>query len=178
MKRRWMLLIVLLTALFAMPADVEADSDAYTEGISFFFAELEHHNIQIEATKTVDGDWRQTTVMISSTGGYYFSETTVLYEDPDGLDVSDDLGWGGLEGQITAYDRRGRRYHVLEFHVWQYATESGYLYNEGMGYFRRNARVQGYVLMDGQMWWDFSMPLIYPTSVTRAYNFSDQWPGY
>jgi hypothetical protein len=60
---------------------------------------------------------------------------------------------GSLEGKITAYD-------------------------PASGYFKRAARVEGYVLMDGLLWWDFNAPMTHPQAGTHGYNFSDQWPGY
>jgi hypothetical protein len=175
-----MLFVVVMATLImlAMPTDALAHHRAYSEGIYFFFAEQEMHWIQIEATKSVDGRWREALVSIQTTGYQYFNETAILYEDPDGLEVSRDLGWGGLEGQITAYDPAHNRYHVLEFHVWQFATERNYVYDPASGYFKRPARVEGYVLMDGLLWWDFNAPMTHPQAGTHGYNFSDQWPGY
>lgn len=167
--------------VLAAPFVVRAEEQAYAEGMYFetHTAGPNHSEVlQVTATKYVDGKWRQTLVH------YYYracfrnqcsttDATGILYEDPDGLDVSEDLGWGGLEGQITLPDGR-----IVQFNVAQFASESAYW--EDGGYFNRNASLDGFITVDGAIpeGHDFSRPVMPYYYSETAYNFSDQWPGY
>jgi hypothetical protein len=181
MFKRFGLMIGLLVAflVLAVPLAVNAEEEAYTESVYFeIFSRGPNHfeQLQVRATKQVDGNWRQTVV------DYYYRTcfrnqcvttdvTGVLYEDPDGLEVSNDLGWGSLDGHIGMPDGR-----TMQFHVVLPASEAGYW--ESGDYFIRNALLEGYILIDGAMAHDFSRLIIPNYYSESAYNFSDQWPGY
>jgi len=180
MLKRILLIAALLSIMvwLPMPTTTSMAAKAYTEGVHFEMSIFHAGTgVKVTATKHVDGKWRQTEVQIESWMGYdaLFTGTALLSEDPDGLEVSRDLGWGGLEGQITMPIFHHTDMHVIEFHVSQLAREAAY--TDTPPYFTRNATLDGYILLDGRMWMDFREPT--PSNVTEsAYNFSDQWPGY
>jgi hypothetical protein len=165
-------------------AAVSYANDAYSEGVYFLnrtFGPNHSERIEVTAVKNVDGGWRETVVHFYCHEGFrnqttrHIDTTAVLAEDPDGLDVSEDLGWGGLEGQITVYDEVSGQYHVVEFHVSMPASETSYWEDPNSWYFNRNASLEGYILLDGVVFRDFSRTW---NSSETTYNFSDQWPGY
>ncbi|MBX3082499.1 MAG: hypothetical protein KF716_12755 [Anaerolineae bacterium] len=182
MLKRMMVIAAVLSIVVWMPMPTTSSiaAKAYAEGVHL---EMTVRNVgtalNITATKNVDGRWKQATVQFVSFVGYETDlyGTVLLGEDPDGLEVSRDLGWGGLEGQITVTSRWMKDAHVVEFHLALPALESAYTQDPATGYFKRNASIEGYILRDGQMWMDFSGPTA-PNVVESAYNFSDQWPGY
>lgn len=182
MLKRMMLIAALLSIVvwLPMPTTTSMAAKAYTEGVHFeMLVRNVGTGVKVTATKSVDGKWRQTVVEFVAWDRYEadLNGTSLLGEDPDGLDVSRDLGWGGLEGQITTTYPHHSDTHVVEFHIWLPASESGYTQDATTGYFKRNASIEGYILRDGQMWMDFRGPTA-PNVVESAYNFSDQWPGY
>ncbi|MCL4251953.1 MAG: hypothetical protein KJ065_27625 [Anaerolineae bacterium] len=184
-------LLIALSAIFvllAAPVTVSGADQAYTEGVYFrqIYSESGlYERLEVTAFKQVDGDWRDTTVnfmyrMESGTQQIHYVFTISDYElneDPDELEVSDDLGWGGLGGQILIYDYVGQQYHLVEFHISMFASEPAYRpLPRGRG-FGRNAYLDGYILMDGELWKDFRVPTT-PDTTEYAYNFSSQSPGY
>lgn len=193
MFRRLGLVLGLLAILLISAASlvVSAEADAYWEGV--YIARTAAADdvspiadcIRVCAEKSVDGSWRQTVVRFHYTGydyntGQYthqINTTAVLYEDPDGLEVSEDLGWSGLEGQIVVFDQVDGRNHVVEFHISAPASQSAYSEEviAGRYVFSRPARLDGYVLLDGRMLTDFSRT---QWVWEHAKNLSDQWPGY
>ncbi len=170
--------------LLAAPMLVTAQEEAYAEGIHFekrVGGPTGGHYAILTATKSVDGEWRETIVefrFYSATKWRVYHNidaVAVLGEDPDGLDVSEDLGWGGLEGQITVFDQVDGQDHIVEFHVTQPANELSYWEDPDTWYFMRSANVEGYILLDGNVLTNLDVT----SGVTEiAYNFSDQWPGY
>ena len=186
MLKRFGLALGLLAIFFllAAPMIVTAEEEAYAEGIHFekrIGGPQGGHYAIVTATKRVDGTWRETMVEFRFWSGTKWGAThdieaaAVLVEDPDGLDVSEDLGWGGLEGQIAVFDRADGQYHTIEFHVTQPANEGTYWEDPATWYFMRSANVEGYILLDGNLLTDLDTT----SGVTEtAYNFSDQWPGY
>ncbi len=181
MSKPLTLIGIALAILFALTAStaVSARVPAYSEGIYVdTWVRYEGKGVRIIATKNVDGRWRETQVQLNSWYGYDAAlyGAAILEEDPDGLEVSRDLGWGGLEGQITVQSHSGTP-HLVEFHIWQFADEPGYTEDPDTGYFIRNASLEGYVLFDGEIFMDFRGPPP-PNLIEQAYNFSDQWPGY
>jgi hypothetical protein len=170
------LLMVLVLPLTAAAAPV-----AYREGIDVYLARgytIAHINLDLRATKLVDGGYRNTEIDIEFNDYFWtIDQTVVLPGDPDNLDVSRDLGWGGLDGVVWVW-RQNRETGVreripVEFHLDLYATASNSTY--GGGYFNRRADVQGTVKI-GTRTIEFNMP---PGSANYevGYNFSDQWPG-
>jgi len=177
-----------LAIIFALSASlVVSAQDAYSEGIYFenVSAGPNHsERLTVTATKSVDGDWRQTLVHFVYRANerthliHLIDTTAVLAEDPDGLEVSDDLGWGGLEGEITIFDQVDQRFHVVEFHVSQPFAELSYWEDPNSWSFMRSAYLDGTILIDGALFRDFSRPVMPYYNAEYAYNFSDQWPGY
>jgi hypothetical protein len=182
-----MLLVIPSTILTAIPAT------AFEEGIhtDFRVGSKYFHYVQIHATKRVDGKWRQSEIYIrydygSPTGYRHIDATAILEGDADLLEVSSDLGWGGLDGVIRVQQRRAdctfdsNGNHVcspeitetisVEIHWDLWANAS---YQESGDLFTRNARVEGSVKIADQLF-EFS-----PTTRFQAsgYNFSDQYPG-
>jgi hypothetical protein len=178
LKRLMMITAVLaMTLVMSTPTTISIGARVYTEGVHF---EMLVRNagtaLKVTATKSVDGKWRQTMVDFLSFTGYETDlyGTAVLVEDPDGLEVSRDLGWGGLDGQITVPSKWGKENHLIEFHMWFPYSESSYI-QEGAT-FKRSASIEGYILRDGQMWMDFRGPTA-TNVVESAYNFADQQPN-
>lgn len=186
MSRRFLTVFGVLACLLllAAPSFVQAEAYAYSEGIHFFNARgytIAHQEITVDATKMVEGSWRQTWVHVTFHGPganpWYINQTVLLLGDPDGLEVSEDLGWGGLQGRVYVYEQTQRRWHRLDFRISQFARTPHYFEIPGTWYFAREAYLDGYILMDGAMWIDFRWPQS-SANVEYAYNFSDQWPGY
>ncbi|MCL4251954.1 MAG: hypothetical protein KJ065_27630 [Anaerolineae bacterium] len=170
--------------LLAAPMIVTAQEEAYAEGIYFstFFgppSASSQIGFSLRATKQVDGDWSQTTIIISM-GGHrvrYRTYTGVLDGDPDGLEVSEDLGWGGLDGQAMLVDSGTGIAYLFEFHLQSVASESAYTENPTNWYFERPSVVEGVILVDGVVTYQFPVGGTYAHAV-YGINFSDQWPGY
>ncbi|MCA9908748.1 MAG: hypothetical protein KC519_08875 [Anaerolineae bacterium] len=185
MLKRFSLIGIALGILLVLTASTVVNAqEAYSEGVYFLNTTggpNHAERLEVTAVKTVDGDWRETVVHFYAHANFrqyavsHIDTTAVLGEDPDGLEVSDDLGWGGLEGQITVYDEVTSQYHVIEFHVSMPASESSYWEDPNSWYFNRTANLEGYILIDGEVFRDFSRTWM---TTETAYNFSDQWPGY
>jgi hypothetical protein len=179
-----------------------AYAKAFMEGF-YVISRESHHNsltIEINAVKRVDGNWRQSEVHISYHYAYVdgtrdFDATVLVPGDPDLLEVSKDLGWGGLDTTIQVQWRRvdcvfGPNRTCgpavletvpVELHVYLWANEP---YRQEGGLFKRNANlspsnqyptggVKGTIntphhLTRFESW--FGMH-------SSGYNFSDQFPG-
>jgi hypothetical protein len=189
MLRRLGLLVILL--IVGASLVVSAEADAYWEGVYIGRTTAASDDnpiadvIRVCAEKSVDGDWRQTVVRFYytaydyNTGQYtrQISTTAVLYEDPDGLEVSDDLGWGGLDGQIVVFDQVDGQNHIVQFHMTTPASQRAYsAATSAVGrVFSRPAYLEGYILLDGELLSDFNRT---EWVWEHAKNLSDQWPGY
>ena len=184
MFRRVCLIAALLMILpLASPTQVSA-KQAFAEGITFVTdthpnASASTHLV-LTATKRVDGNWRQTTIEFTEgrcCGQTGFIGVGVLNGDPDGLEVSRDLGWGGLDGQVMLVDSRNGAQFLYEFHLRSSATARDYTEDPATWYFNRPSLIEGVILRDGVERWHF--PLTVPAlHVVTGFNFSDQWPGY
>ncbi|MBK8023086.1 MAG: hypothetical protein IPK19_17090 [Chloroflexi bacterium] len=107
---RLILLGLLCLLVFATGAAAQ-DTETYREGL--YVNRLEGHNIgatsvEINAVKQVEGSFRQSTVHITANFGgeplwqvrYALDATFTVPDDPDWLEVSDDLGWGGMDAEV------------------------------------------------------------------------------
>jgi hypothetical protein len=187
------LAIILLLLCLALPLMVNAAPRAYQEGIDLYLAQARGYSqtvIELQATKFVDGQSRYTILHIRYKGptpGFgihwrIFETTVVLPGDPDQLEVSRDLGWGGLDGVAWVEQRvlgggtETIELAPVEFHIDLY----GYL-GEGSTYdgalFHRNAQAVGTVTVAGRTIQIDNGQLIGPENIVHASNFTDQWPG-
>jgi hypothetical protein len=146
--------------LLLVPSTTSAVSaKAFVEGFHVITFE-EHHrslNITIDAIKRVDGNSRQSEVHIAYhysfvDGRRDFDVTVVVPGDPDTLEVSKDLGWGGLDTVIQVQWRRVDcvlsptrtcgpeilETVPVELHVYLFANEP---YREEGGLFKRRANL-------------------------------------
>lgn len=181
-KRLCLTAALLMIVTLLAPFEVSA-APAYAEGLTF--GASNHPNasaatsITLKATKRVDGNWRQTTIEFGK--GCHrctpFRGVGILNGDADGLDVSRDLGWGGLDGQALLVDAATGEQHLYEFHLRSSATERAYTEDEASGYFQRPTLIEGVILVDGVQAWHFPFTGTYAHAV-YGINFSDQWPGY
>ena len=187
------LAFITLVVLLVLPiASATAAPRAYTEGIEVHAEEIRGDGpgytiLDLRATKLVDGRYRQTVIEIEmDTQRWYIErQTLVLLSDPDNLEVSRDLGWGGLEATdsvddtqlyvwLTFKDTGVRELHPIWISLTLLADEPRSHY-ESDGYFYRSAAVDGTVnvhyyvvnLFDGWPW----------TTQREGRNFTDQWPG-
>ena len=108
-------LVIVMLSLWLIVPTISAFSagKAYSEGIHLDATETHHQalRITVDAVKQVDGRWRQTQIHISYHYNYVdgsrdFDVTMGVDGDPDQLEVSKDLGWGGLDGVIYVQQRR------------------------------------------------------------------------
>jgi hypothetical protein len=102
-----------LVLLFPSPVSASKAARAFAEGIYISSSESHHRSLSvtINAIKHVDGKWRQSEVSISYHYSFYdgtrdFDATVILDGDPDLLEVSKDLGWGGLDTVIYVQWRK------------------------------------------------------------------------
>jgi hypothetical protein len=182
-----------LSLVLVLGVSVVSAEDAYEEGIHLTFVETHHMSThaEIHAVKHVDGNWRQTEIYFRYTYAYvdgtrYIEGTVVLDGDPDWLEVSDDLGWGGLDGTVMMQQRRkvcgfpSGSYvcgpEIVEmvpvtFHIAQFANAGT---DEAGGYFTRPATISGTVTIGSNR--VHRLEIGYGL-LTRGYNFSDQYPG-
>ncbi|MBX3065463.1 MAG: hypothetical protein KF726_20980 [Anaerolineae bacterium] len=174
LQRKLALLLVLcLLMLLVTPTTVVTASDnasapkSYYEGITFM-SRYPCDNLEVSATKHVDGKVRQTLVQViyENCDGRAINATAVLGEDPDGLDVSRDLGWGGLQGRVTVFEQKSAANHVLEFHVSQFANTNDVRWclihlltapNDFVEGSCRNGSPDGQIYMDGVLWRDLNL---------------------
>ena len=191
--RGLVLLGVLMLLALALPVVVVAEPYAFAEGIHVQFYESHHQSInaEIHATKWVEGNWRQSEIHIRYDYAYvdgerHIDQTVILGGDPDWLEVSEDLGWGGLDGIVWVQQRRidcwfnssgnrvcGREYVQtvpVEIHLALWANRR---YSYSNGYFVRPAEVRGTVKIGTQL---IRMSMQYGIFAS-GYNFTDQYPG-
>jgi hypothetical protein len=175
-----------------------ARGQAFVEGFYVISRETHHRSLTIEitATKRVDGAWRQSEVHISYHYNFFagkrnFDATVLVPGDPDLLEVSKDLGWGGLDTTIQVQWRRvdcvqnpnticGPEYVEtvpVELHVYLFANEA---YRQEGGLFKRNANlvnpttgVMGTVKTPTHL----TTLTLGQGMHSSGYNFSDQFPG-
>jgi hypothetical protein len=69
--------------------------------------------------------------------------------DPDNVEVSRDLGWGGLDTIVTVFDAVTQKNVPVELHVYWWATSR--VYPKG-GRFVRDARIEGTLKYPGYTW--------------------------
>lgn len=173
--------------LLILPGSLLAQGgESYTEGIDV--VRLEGHNlaatrVEIHATKHVDGQSAQSEVhLVANFGGdplwkirYSVDSTFSVPLDPDWLEVSGDLGWAGLDAevsvpvQVTTYvDLVGGSFTTSTIMTPVRIHISG-LANQGVtqngGEFRRNAIFTGTVTIGGR---SFAYNVY-------GYNFADQY---
>jgi hypothetical protein len=185
--------------LLLAPSTLSASrAKAFVEGFHVVSSE-DHHNsltIIIDAIKRVDGNWRQSEVHIRY---HYalpiakrdFDATVIIPGDPDLLEVSKDLGWGGLDTTIQVQWRRVDCVFnptltcgpvivetvPVELHVYLWANEA---YREEGGLFKRNANLLNPTT--GVMGTVKTPDLLTRLEIghgmhSSGYNFSDQFPG-
>lgn len=191
--RSSLLLGVLILLALALPVVVVAEPYAYAEGIHVAFNEGHHQSIdaEIHATKWVEGNWRQSEIHIRYDYAFYDGErhidqTVILDGDPDWLEVSEDLGWGGLDGIVWVQQRRidcqfndsggrdcGAEYVQtvpVEIHLALWADRP-FTYSDG--YFVRPSMVNGTVKIDDRL----IVMSVHQGIFASGYNFTDQYPG-
>ena len=174
-----------------------ARARAFVEGIHVTSGQLHHNSLTIvvNAIKRVDGARRQSEVHIVYRytfidGSREFDATVVLDGDPEQLEISRDLGWGGLDAVINVQWRRVDCVEApvrscspeivetvpVELHLYLFATEP---YRQEGGLFKRNANafnptigVIGTIRAGNRV-----TRLEFGSGMTSGgYNFSDQFP--
>lgn len=192
-------LVVSLCVLMIFPTlTVSSAGKAFVEGFHIDVAETHHNSLRItvDAIKRVDGRSRRSEVHITYHYAYVdgsrdFDANVVLDGDPDNLEVSRDLGWGGLDTVIQVQQRRVDcvfnpdrvcgpeivEVVPVEFHIAVVANEP--TYQDG-NLFKRNATlnpaaggVSGTISVPGRV---HSLALGQGL-FSSGYNFSDQFPG-
>jgi hypothetical protein len=199
--RRLMLLgvcLLLLVPSITSTATSTARARAFVEGFYVISRETHHNSLTIEinAVKRVDGNSRQSEVHISYHYAYVdgrrdFDATVLVPGDPDLLEISKDLGWGGLDTTIQVQWRRvdctlGTNLTCgpeivetvpVELHVYLFANEP---YRQEGGLFKRNANL---VNPTTGVMGSVKTPRGLTTLTlgqgmhSSGYNFSDQFPG-
>ena len=204
MKRlfRVSLFALAIVALLLPISAATAEAPAYREGIQVHMNEgywPDQYVIDLRAVKLVDGDYRHSTVEFHfdnnmRSGRREIDTVFTVPIDADYLEVSEDLGWGGLDAVVWAtmhtYDASGAVTASrvrLEFHLQLYYTAANSVYRDG--FFYRSADVRGTVKIGDNI---RTLSLnqangvqCFPTATGDAcfghfdygYNFSDQWPG-
>ena len=191
--RGLVLLGVLMVLALALPLVVVAEPYAYAEGIHVAFNEGHHQSIdaEIHATKWVEGNWRQSEIHIRFDYAYvdgerHIDQTVTLAGDSDWLEVSKDLGWGGLDGIVWVQQRRidcwfnqsgsrvcGAEYVEtvpVEIHLSLWANRR---FTYSNGYFVRPSMVKGSVKIA-----DWLIVMSMQQGIfASGYNFTDQYPG-
>ena len=108
---RFLILCSALLLLVLPHMVVAQEGEVYYEG--FDVGHHGGHNIgsyhaNVHAVKHVNGDWRQSDVHLDAGWGgdppwqirYYVDTTFTVPEDADWLEVSEDLGWAGLDVEV------------------------------------------------------------------------------
>jgi len=188
------IVVVCLCAIsfFPVPAAASSAAKAFSEGFHAYSNETHFRSfsVTIDAVKHVDGKWRRSEVHIVYDYHFYdgtrnFDATVVLDGDPDMLEVSRDLGWGGLDAVVYVQWRRMTctpSPHTcqpevvetipVELHIAVFTegpvAESG-------GYFTRNALghpggVVGTIKTPDHQH-------TFEGLISGGYTFSDQYPG-
>ena len=181
-----------IVALLLPISAATAEAPAYYEGITLHLGDgwsWHWYDINLRATKLVDGDYRSSTVELNFSGpvtrGYGRMEINAVFTvpiDPDYLEVSEDLGWGGLDAVVWV-EQRTRWFDParppetsmvpVEIHLELYYLAHNSFYRDG--FFYRQADVRGTLTIDGRQY-GFALPNEY-FRTESGYNFSDQWPG-
>jgi len=192
-------LVLGLSLLMIFPTlSVSSAGKAFVEGFHIDVAETHHNSLRItiDAIKRVDGRSRQSEIHISYHYAYVdgsrdFDANVVLDGDPDNLEVSRDLGWGGLDTVIQVQQRRVDcvfnpdrvcgpeivEVVPVEFHITVAPNEA---YHQEGNLFKRNANL---VPPAGGVGGTISLPgRVHPLALGQGlfasgYNFSDQFPG-
>jgi hypothetical protein len=193
---RFLIIGLALLLMFSTVSTVRAGK-TFVEGFHVDSYE-DHHRmltITIDAIKRVDGQWRQSEVHIAYhyafvDGRRDFEATVILSGDPDTLEVSKDLGWGGLDTVIQVQQRRVDCVFTnesrtcgaeivetipVELHVYIVPNEP---YREEGGLFKRSASA-----ISASVTGTIKTPQRLTTlnlgtgMLSSGYNFSDQFPG-
>ena len=113
---RYLVLCTIFFLLVLPYASVAQENESYSEGFGTAVWRGEYVPltfVEVRAVKHVNGDWRQSDVHLYS----YFDDawpprirnyvdaTFTVPEDADWLEVSDDLGWSGLDTQAWVTQR-------------------------------------------------------------------------
>lgn len=193
--RRPALSLVFVVALLLMSLTVVAQerTTTYEEGLHFHKSSgytIAHTELTLHGTKYVDGNQRYTEVTVTChSGGYIprtFSGTGILPGDPDELEVSNDLGWGGLNGTIMMLNTHDGQSVPVEVHLSVYPT-SRVSFNEW--HYRRFmqiyqdpnnrhffGRAYGTVSVPGYCGAQFGVMPITPANDESAWTFSSRQP--
>lgn len=193
---RWWV-VVLCILMMSPTVSASSAGKAFVEGFHIDSAETHHQSlhITIDAIKRVDGKWRQSELHIAYHYAYVdgsrdFDATVVLDGDPDQLEISKDLGWGGLDTVIHVQQRRvdcvfnpertcgAEIFETIpvELHIAVVANEGAY---QDGGLFKRNANLNA---AGGGVTGTIRTPnLLTPFDLgqgmhSSGYNFSDQSP--
>jgi hypothetical protein len=191
MKR--LLLTLLFGLCFALLVVPVSAQDGYQEGLEVsegYGSSFGGGGLTLRATKVIEGNNVYTEVRLFRWSQIWGCETvhvdTVvrLPGDPDWLEVSNDLGWGGLDGAVWV-QRRTRTYHSyfpctytetaetvpVEIHL-NVVARSGYAF-DGTNYIRRGD-VQGTVTLGNDA---FTFVPGYNVRVSQdGYTFSNRTP--
>ncbi len=194
MKRLFgVLLLAFVTVALLLPISATtAEAPAYREGIAVRLRDgwsWHVYHIDLHATKLVDEDYRSSTVELNFSGpvtrGYGRRDITAVFTvpiDPDYLEVSEDLGWGGLDAVVWVEQRTRwfdparppeTRMVPVEIHLDLYHTARSSFYRDG--FFYRQADVRGTITIDGYQF-GFALPNDHFRRES-GHNFTDQWPG-
>jgi hypothetical protein len=128
MMKRLLILALLVICLFALSASVSAQPQDPNEGLSVnTFDGL--NSVSITGKKypyhfqglPAPHAYFTLTVTCGSTLNVHDQYVTVPL-DPDWLEVSDDLGWGGLDADVQVYDAISNSYVGVRINLDVYAT--------------------------------------------------------
>lgn len=167
------LVLLLVIVLAALPISAAfAEESVSVEGIYVSLNRgftIGNVQIQLNAVKTVDGDNRESEVhFMYQSFGYSVDATFIVPIDADYLEVSDDLGWGGLDTLVwvtRTNNLTGEQDEVpLEIHLDLYATQ------RISSSPTRSADVRGTITLGGDSI-DFSRPND-PANNELGYNFA------
>jgi hypothetical protein len=203
-----LLVFVLLGTVVVLPASAQATQTTYREGISVHQSSVSRvsnpPHINLTATKHVNGGNAYTEVRLDvfyGGGPYKTINTTVrLPGDPDELEVSNDLGWGGLNGTVWVQQSTQTcqdYYHMsgcaitsvetvaVDIHLAVYGSGNaqfdGTYYRRRAGYVQRSpetrfARVSGTVAIRGGTRFEFGTRPVSDYTPEGGSNFSTRAP--
>jgi hypothetical protein len=146
---------LLLFLTTAGTSAVRAEPSDYTEGISFSLRRgsgIAFFTLRVSASKVVQNGSAVSQVYINyygpgtSPSRVLINETVTLPGDPDLLEVSEDLGWGGLNNQVWVTDQTTGAKIRVRFNLNLFALSPQQ--SEDTVFFR-NADVRGTVRIGG-----------------------------
>lgn len=148
--------LVTLVVLMLVPLVVTAADDFYNEGMYVYLRRghtIAYTALDLNAVKEVRGDSKVSVVYIDYNGPgaglnrVVINEQVTLPGDPDWLEVSNDLGWAGLDRTVWMTDQTSGQKVQVRIHLDLYANSA--TFSDNAAFFRR-ADVQGWVRIGGR----------------------------